>query len=347
MVQGLLSIAGSAERTVSSQLDCMKATIAQAANALQSAVHMTVKKGQGNGKSAEVGFSIEVERGQDAASMVNRLTDPTLVSSIAEALKVDASHVSMEAKAKALDEVLLSLSWMYPKRISTSSPQGSSTDYLDGSCLVYAEEKLLEVVDYRGPQSLSANADKNSSACGWSAGKGGSAAIVHSGDVMTETGGNHVLRLRLSLLPPEVTDCVFTLSAYYSRDLSAFIQPRMRLFDADCPEHLLSGYSISDAGSASAAVVCSLTREADEWTVRALSLSGDGTVRDYAPIERNIALAQVRYGNRRRRYPYVRLYELWQDDRVLPCSALGENEDVLLPLFDLNSEVFRHIMEFV
>merc|ERR1719422_781006 len=99
--------------------------------------------------------------------MVNRLTDPSLVTSVAKVLNIDASVVEVDAKAKALEEVLLSLSWTFPRRHSPASQQ-QQVDYLDGSCLVYAEEKLLEVVDYRGPQSI--HGECVSSAQGWSAG---------------------------------------------------------------------------------------------------------------------------------------------------------------------------------
>lgn len=94
-------------------------------------------------------------------------------------------------------------------------------------------------------------------------------------------------------------------------------------------------------------VVCSLTRTSDAWTVRAHHRTGDGTVRNYAPIEAIIVPVQERYGKIDRRLPYVLLYNLWVADRVLPCGASGQDEDVLMPLFDLRPELFRCIMEFV
>jgi len=72
-------------------------------------------------------------------------------------------------------------------------------------------------------------------------------------------------------------------------------------------------------------------------------------VRDYTPIEAVIAAVQERYARRRRRMPYVLLQRLWQDDRALPCTKVGDDdvEDVMLPLFDLNPDLFQTSMEFV
>merc|ERR1719230_566959 len=103
------------------------------------------------------------------------------------------------------------------------------------------------------------------------------------------------------MLPREITDLVFVLSAYECRDLSKFRSPSMKIFNAECPGHMLCSYSVADAGTASAVVVCTLTREGDIWTVRAHSRVGDGTVRDYTPIEAIIAPVQERYVRRNRR----------------------------------------------
>jgi len=265
------------------------------------------------------------------------------VENIADLLDMEAARISMEAKAKELDEVLLSLGWTFPRRRRGTAE--APVDYLDGSCLVYAEERLLDTIDYRGPQSI--HGEKVSSASGWSAGRGEGATIIHSGDVMSETGGKHALRVRLSRLPETATDCIFTLSAYHSRDLSKFVSPNMMIFDPECPDHVLSSYAVVDAGTASAVVVCSLTRIGGVWTVRAHTRTCDGTVRDYTPIEASIAAIQERYDRLRRRMPLAMLYSLWQDDRALPRGTPVREEDIVLPLFDLGPELFRSVMQFV
>jgi stress response protein SCP2 len=317
----------------------MRSTIASAAKALESSVHVTIRRG-GSGQTTEVDFSIEVGEVVDGCVIVERLTDPSLVEAIAKTVSVDAANISVEAQATALDEVLLTLGWRFPA-------WQTGVDYLDGSCLVYAEDRLLETIDYRGAQGI--HGERASSAAGWSVGRGEEAAVVHSGDVMSTNGGQHAIRLHLSRLPLEATDCMFVLSAYNCGDLSRFISPSMRIFSAQCPGHSLCSYAVSDAGSASAVVVCALTRERNKWTVVAHSQTSAGTVRDYTPIEAAIGPIQERHVRRCRRMPYVRLYELWNTDRVLPRGMLndGDREDLLLPLLDLNPGVFRCIMEYV
>eukprot|EP00931_Biecheleriopsis_adriatica_P120935 TRINITY_DN96020_c0_g1_i1.p1 TRINITY_DN96020_c0_g1~~TRINITY_DN96020_c0_g1_i1.p1 ORF type:complete len:526 (+),score=46.43 TRINITY_DN96020_c0_g1_i1:51-1580(+) len=340
MVKGLLSIAGSTERGVASSLDMLKSAIARAAHAVESSVHVTVK---GKGSRTDISFSVEVDRSRNAVDMTANLTDPSLVANVASVLKVDVSDINVEASASQLEEVLLSLGWKYPRSLGSSRAQ---PDYLDGSCLVYAEERLLEIVDYRGAQSM--RDEKVSSAKGWSAGCGSDAAVMHSGDVMNSDGGNHALRVKLSMLPAEATDCIFTLSAYNCRDLSRFVAPCMHIFNSDCPEHVLSNYTVADAGTASAVVVCSLTREGDVWTVRAHARTGDGTVRDYTPIESIIAPIQARYCRNRCRMPIALLYALWRDDRMLPRAAAADSEySVILPLLDLQVDLFRLVLTFL
>merc|ERR1712137_1023419 len=94
----------------------------------------------------------------------------------------------------------------------------------DGSCLVYAEERLVDVVDFRGAHScvFGPTADISSASYEWSAGRGKGAAILHTGDVMSGGGGTHVIRVRLASLPSNATDVFFVVSAYNCRNLSLF-----------------------------------------------------------------------------------------------------------------------------
>merc|ERR1740121_2801349 len=98
--------------------------------------------------------------------------------------------------------------------------------------MVYAEDELLDVIDYRGPQSV--HGGKSSSAnCKWSAGIGTEAAVQHSGDVMCSSGGRHAINVSLDKLPDKVTDCFFALSAYHCRNLARFKLPSVRFFDVE------------------------------------------------------------------------------------------------------------------
>lgn len=172
--------------------------------------------------------------------------------------------------------------------------------------------------------------------------------ISHSGDVMTPTGGSHVIRLNLAGLPQRVTDLFFVLSAYHCRDLSRFHKPSVRLLDADNPDHELTKYQISQAGTSSAVVMCSVSREADgrSWSVSAYGKKSSGTVRDYTEIAQAVLEFQQRFPNWRNRFWLLRLSALWQRGRLFPnthaaksnsqegalCAALfdGELPDVIM-----------------
>eukprot|EP00931_Biecheleriopsis_adriatica_P105900 TRINITY_DN80423_c0_g1_i1.p1 TRINITY_DN80423_c0_g1~~TRINITY_DN80423_c0_g1_i1.p1 ORF type:complete len:589 (+),score=91.63 TRINITY_DN80423_c0_g1_i1:94-1767(+) len=338
MVAGMLSIKGVSQSSLAPKLDSMKAAIARAAGALSSQVHVAVRNDAKSTEAVDVNFSVEVERLADATQISSKVTDPSLVAIVAHLAEVTVHQVSVTARARALSEVLLSLGW--------TNPPGEK-DFLDGSCLVYAEDKLVEVVDYRGPQTIIKQACSSATGA-WSAGIGDEAALVHSGDVLSVTGGSHAISVRLSKLPPQVTDCFFVLSAYHCRDLSRFQDPYMEIFDVDNPTHLLSRYKIQEAGNAAAVVVCALSREKDVWAVRAFGTSCDGTVRNYSPIEATIARFQAHHLHWRHRRDIILLQSLWQQDRALPRALKSSFcDDVLLYLLDMPDHVFQIIVRFL
>lgn len=282
------------------------------------------------------------------ASM-GRVTDPSLVQHVAVATPegTDPPDVapSINKPLENLREVLLCVGWTFPAEQTVLQGQA---DYLDGSCLIYAEDRLLDVVDFRGAHSavLRCPSQRASTATlEWSAGRGKGATVLHSGDVMSPDGGSHVIRVRLADLPAYATECFFVISAYNCRNLSLFGSLNMRLFDAECPSQLLSKFTIADAGRASAVVVCSLARKLNAWCVQALSQTCDATVRDYTPIEAAVAPLQEHHCRWRRRKPFVLLAALLEADRAFPCEDV--QDEVLRRLFKLHMHLFQHVMDFV
>lgn len=306
--------------------------------------------------------------------MVGKFTDPSLVQRAAEVAGGPQSRsgesadqdvqISAQRMAKAsgasqgsaetlerLSEVLLLLEWTNPAGGAATHGQ---QDYLDGSCMVYSEERLLDVVDFRGAHSAVADCSDrkpSSATLEWSAGKGKAASVLHSGDVMSAEGGTHVIRVCLADLPGFATDCFFVISAYNCRNLSLFRSLSMRLFNAESPSHIpLSTFTTADAGNASAALVCALTRKFGIWSVRTFGRACDGTIRDYAPIETVIAPVQEKEHTRwRRRRPFVLLSSLWQSRRAsLKDDRPDDDNDVVVPLLvKLHIHLFQCVMEFV
>jgi stress response protein SCP2 len=277
------------------------------------------------------------------------VSDEDVQASAQRIAKASTSQSSPERNMQ-LSEVLLLLEWTNPA--SSVAVQGQQ-DYLDGSCMVYSEERLLDVVDFRGAHSAVVDCSDrgpSSATLEWSAGKGKAASVLHSGDVMSTEGGTHVIRVCLTELPSFATDCFFVISAYNCRNLSLFRSLSMRLFDVrsltDTP---LSTFTTADAGNASAALVCALTRKLGVWSVRTFGSACDGTIRDYAPIETAIAPLQENHPRWRRRRPFVLLSLLWQARRAFLHDEMhDDDDDVVVPLLiKLHAHLFRYIMEFV
>jgi len=282
-----------------------------------------------------------------AQSRSGEAADEDVQASVQRMAKASASQDSAEPRMK-LSEVLLLLEWTNP---AGSAAAHGQQDYLDGSCMVYSEERLLDVVDFRGAHSAVADcSDRKPSTATleWSAGKGKAASVLHSGDVMSAEGGTHVIRVCLTDLPSFATDCFFVISAYNCRNLSLFRSLSMRLFDAESPSHIpLSIFATADAGNASAALVCALTRKLGIWSVRTFGRACDGTIRDYAPIEAAIAPVQENHTRWRRRRPFVLLSLLWQSRRAFLLDDRQEEDIVVTLLVKLHFHLFQYVMEFV
>lgn len=286
-----------------------------------------------------------MDRAPETPVADNRVTDPALVQQAADIVGKEGAHIP-SSDGRDLREVLALLEWTFPANHVT--PHGQA-DYIDGSCLVYSEEHLLDVVDFRGAHSTVPSSDgrKASSATfGWSAGRGKSAAVLHSGDVMSSDGGTHVIRVRLAELPANATECFFAISAYNCRNLALFRSLSMRLFDAECPARMLLQFSLADACTASAVVVCSLARRSQAWSVNALSRTCHATVRDYSPVEAVVAPFQDNHCRWRRRRPYVLLATHWYTNRVL-CRDRIPADSLLVRLLRLPTILFQSIVQFV
>lgn len=314
-------------------------------------------------------------------------TDATLVQRIAQPLLegektpgrpcgLKAGDFTREERhdaSSSLREVLLSVEWGFPANNQEDGTSrrhhhgqgsgGSQPDYLDGSCLVYAEERLLDVVDFRGAHSANMHGCQgqkvSTATLEWSAGRGSGAAVLHSGDVMTADGGTHVIRVQVDGLPTCATDVFFMISAYNCRNLSLFQKLAVRLLDGSCNVDegtrlpSLSELRTIDAGTASCVVMCALTRRLDTWFLRDFTRPCQATVRDYAPVESVLALAQERHCRWRRRRPYVLLSTMWQLGRATPKGYLGEcdhgeDEDfVVLRLMKLPTILFQCIVQLL
>merc|ERR1712046_471536 len=96
--------------------------------------------------------------------------------------------------------------------------------------------------------------------------------------------GKHMMEVDLNLLPPDVSDLYFILSAYKCDDMSLFPTPSVRMTNAECPEHALMEYQIARAGTSEAVVMCSVCKPAEAWIVEAIGQTCSGKVVNYDPL---------------------------------------------------------------
>eukprot|EP00928_Gymnodinium_smaydae_P049119 TRINITY_DN3292_c0_g1_i4.p1 TRINITY_DN3292_c0_g1~~TRINITY_DN3292_c0_g1_i4.p1 ORF type:complete len:1053 (+),score=206.63 TRINITY_DN3292_c0_g1_i4:33-3191(+) len=190
---------------------------------------------------------VQKEQGLRFYVEVPAAKDSTQTSAQEAASKVAASANSLcsfvNAQVSVLQNVNLELCWGYPE-------QGK--DFLDGAALAFADETLVQTVDYQsgakefGPwrapslyddgagvvfRSLNCDPeihedDDISGAptevkAAWAAVR---KSVRHSGDLMNDKFklGKHIMNVDLSLLPAGVNHMYFLLSAFNCDDISAF-----------------------------------------------------------------------------------------------------------------------------
>jgi len=180
-----------------------------------------------------------------------------------------------KVRPRVLRRVTVDLGWCYLRGLM---------DSLDATCLVFDQERLVEIVDHRGYHGFRYGAG-NGSGKGQTGPDATCGAVRHAGDVMDDEHrtGKQVMQIRLDLMPKRVTDLVFVLSAYNSRDLSKFSDLNAAIVDTDGAAELASA-KVPAAG-AEAIVMCSLYRLSDGlWRANSLMTPCKGTARDYRPV---------------------------------------------------------------
>lgn len=144
--------------------------------------------------------------------------------------------------------------------------------FLDATCLMYAGKKLVSTIDYMN------TSDKYG-------------AVIHSGDVMLEGSGTHTISLDLQRIDPNVTTCVFVLSAWNNATLIDVTTASVTFKDANaCPdESPLCTYNLEAHDKIShlkSIIMCKLYRTnlSKGWHVLAIGDSHRGSADNYAPI---------------------------------------------------------------
>jgi stress response protein SCP2 len=160
--------------------------------------------------------------------------------------------------AESVKHLVFDLHWVYP---------ASGQDFLDGSCLVYAGNKMLQVFDY----------DHNF----------GISGVTHSGDVPDDNKRGCVQRIDVDTekLQPNVDRLVFVLSAWKSATIEHFRSPSVTIYDTS-PEKELATYNITRAGKSQAVIMCCLKKNPEgSWTVLGAETFCSGNAKNYRGIQ--------------------------------------------------------------
>eukprot|EP00929_Paragymnodinium_shiwhaense_P096501 TRINITY_DN58107_c0_g3_i1.p1 TRINITY_DN58107_c0_g3~~TRINITY_DN58107_c0_g3_i1.p1 ORF type:complete len:2786 (-),score=679.57 TRINITY_DN58107_c0_g3_i1:252-8609(-) len=194
-----------------------------------------------------------------------------------------AKHVK-DVRARFLRRVTLEFSWEYPRGL---------LDNLDCTCFVFHTDHLIDVLDHRGAHGAKYGAFVRR---GQRAEAGTAEAVFgavrHSGD-MVDSGkrcGKQVMQVRLDLLPERVSDLIFVLSTYNSRDLSKFANIRVDITDTDT-SRLFATFTTQTVTEAQGVVMCNIYRESEDglWRISAFGTATKGTSRDYRPMLRQLS----------------------------------------------------------
>lgn len=200
------------------------------------------------------------------------------------------------ATSRPVSQLEFHLKWDFPlgRQISGVSVDGAKKDYLDGICMVYCENRLAQIIDFRSAHEEVLLYDGAETREATEMCKAINRAIRHSGDEMSDTGGEQCLQIDLGALPFQVTDVYFVLAAFEMANLADFPNPAVGIYDAHSRRQLTE-YHLASAGESQAIVMCNLTRHYGRWVMHGMGVPSEGCVKRYEPIRELLASRQEEY----------------------------------------------------
>jgi stress response protein SCP2 len=344
LVHGVLTIASSTVEYLKQKEARLVGAITQA---LQfdtdsgSRCQLTDFKTAETGSDIDVHFVLELDRDDDVnpsgQAMVKALTDRKFneklttqlreVGLTARANRAKGLAVKMKkADVEFLRKLTLDLAWNYGHT--------GSTDYLDGSCLLFESENVTDIVDFRNKS-------------------GGDGAVKHSGDVMdhAKKSGRHIINIDLDLLSSSTTDLALCLSAYKCKNLSKFQDPSIELFSTTTRHSLTTFILKNEDFTSSAAVMSMISKSSGGWQMTSCGFPCDGTAHSrttYQPMVEAVAPLQERHPKWRRRGPLLVALQLLEKQRCFPIAGHEKDAQVLMLLGErLPSEIWQEVFRYI
>mmetsp|Transcript_96 Transcript_96/g.175 ORF Transcript_96/g.175 Transcript_96/m.175 type:complete len:1077 (+) Transcript_96:112-3342(+) len=216
--------------------------------------------------------------------------------------------IATQATSRKLADLEFVMKW--------NKKEGTIQEGLDCSCVVYAEEHLVKVMDFEASLKEMTSGEPQTKDMDHTRTLGMSLkkAMNFSIDPEETAGQECKMNIDISALPAEVTDLFFVMSAFEADDMSGFDDKSISVIDVVRGRELIS-YGF-DVGTAKAAVVCNLSRNGSGWVFHALGTPAEGTVREYEPILRLLAEKQNDHLNWERRKDWVELRVLHKLSRM-------------------------------
>jgi len=287
---------------------------------------------------------------QIAKDRFKRLVARALRSSAGERFSDDHLDI-LPASAKTLEHVKLDLRWRQPTEASAPSPPALSRQaspdsarysersnhkrppadhksfsdagkeaearpdlgkYLDGACVVFEEQALREVVDYRGAHGVRLVCNGVLDYRGVWAGKVGvgdatGGSIWHSGEAMDNAArtGMHSMQVCFDKLPEVTSELFLVLSTSTSHDISEYSDLHVLVRDAENPGHEIACSRVSTVGCGEAIVMSSISRgPTGVWSLGTHGCTCQGNARDYRPLLLCLRAIQERRHSRAPPWPH-------------------------------------------
>jgi len=266
-------------------------------------------------------FALELFNNQSPSNVVQLISGDRFKNGLHAALssscgdRFSEGHISVgPAVLRLLHHIQVELCWKQPvvqstsngkavrswagSEVAASMPQASNPiilqarDVLEGSCIMFEQQALREVVDDRGPHGVRwvCNGVLDfrgvwAGSLGISDATGGS--VCHCGEhIDSATGtGMHTMTLRLDKVPECATDLYFVMSCPPSRDISDYGDLHVLLRDGDNPGHVIAAAHVGHLHKGGSAIVCALSRDNnDGWRLCTYGTTSDGNGQDYRPL---------------------------------------------------------------
>jgi len=265
------------------------------------------------GSAMKLSYAIELFGTIDKSALANgedivqEISKPRFQEIMVEALQAAGGqrfgydHVVVgPARWKKIHSLRYEMWWRYPSPEPSKKLVGKDVypmqeeNFLDATCMVFQQQALRDVVDYRGPHGVRIVHNGVLDYSGVWVGKVGigdatGGAVWHAGEVMDNAKriGRHMLEVNLDKMPKLTTDMYCTLSAPTNGDIAKYQDLHVRILDSENQGHELTAVELGQTMDVEAVVTSCMSRDTSSagcWCVSSVGCSTQGSARDYRPI---------------------------------------------------------------